>query len=130
MPLLHHLTHLPVIVDPSHGTGHTYLVPQMACASVAAGADVVTCSGDKLLGGPQAGIIVGRKHLIGRLRQHPLSADTPIIVCTILPQEKLALSLGANAFLKKPVSRQAFLQALDQQFDLLGPESPKSTAHN
>jgi CheY-like chemotaxis protein len=68
--------------------------------------------------------------VLGRLRQHPLSADTPIIVCTILPQEKLSLSLGANAFLKKPVSRQAFLQALDQQFDLLGPESPKSTARN
>ncbi len=68
--------------------------------------------------------------VLGRLRQHPLSADTPIIICTILPQEKLALSLGANAFLKKPVSRQAFLQALDQQFDLLGPESPQSTARN
>ncbi len=68
--------------------------------------------------------------VLGRLRQHPHSADTPIIVCTILPQEKLALSLGANAFLKKPVSRQAFLQALDQQFDLLGPESQKSTEHN
>lgn len=36
---LHHKTHLPVVVDPSHGTGHTYLVPRMACASVAAGAD-------------------------------------------------------------------------------------------
>jgi 3-deoxy-7-phosphoheptulonate synthase len=36
---LHHKTHLPVVVDPSHGTGHTYLVPQMAAASVAAGAD-------------------------------------------------------------------------------------------
>jgi 3-deoxy-7-phosphoheptulonate synthase len=36
---LHHKTHLPVVVDPSHGTGHTYLVPQMAVASVAAGAD-------------------------------------------------------------------------------------------
>ncbi|MDZ4819554.1 MAG: 3-deoxy-7-phosphoheptulonate synthase [Planctomycetota bacterium] len=36
---LHAKTHLPVIVDPSHGTGHTYLVPQMAAASVAAGAD-------------------------------------------------------------------------------------------
>ena len=64
--------------------------------------------------------------VLGRLRQHPLSADTPIIICTILPQEKLALSLGASAYLKKPVSRQAFLQALDQQFDLLGPESAKS----
>lgn len=32
-------THLPVVVDPSHGTGHTELVPDMAAASVAAGAD-------------------------------------------------------------------------------------------
>jgi len=32
-------THLPVVVDPSHGTGHTYLVPSMSAASVAAGAD-------------------------------------------------------------------------------------------
>ncbi len=39
VPFLHRKTHLPVIVDPSHGTGHTYLVPDMAAASVAAGAD-------------------------------------------------------------------------------------------
>jgi 3-deoxy-7-phosphoheptulonate synthase len=36
---LHHKTHLPVVVDPSHGTGHTYMVPDMAAAAVAAGAD-------------------------------------------------------------------------------------------
>ena len=36
---LHQRTHLPVIVDPSHGTGHSSLVPQMAAAAVAAGAD-------------------------------------------------------------------------------------------
>ncbi len=36
---LHARTHLPVVVDPSHGTGHTALVPDMAAASVAAGAD-------------------------------------------------------------------------------------------
>jgi 3-deoxy-7-phosphoheptulonate synthase len=39
VPYLHHKTHLPVVVDPSHGTGHTYLVPDMAAASIAAGAD-------------------------------------------------------------------------------------------
>ncbi|MGE0759135.1 MAG: 3-deoxy-7-phosphoheptulonate synthase [Pirellulaceae bacterium] len=39
IPYLHHKTHLPVVVDPSHGTGHTYLVPDTAAASVAAGAD-------------------------------------------------------------------------------------------
>ncbi|HUS40141.1 MAG TPA: 3-deoxy-7-phosphoheptulonate synthase [Pirellulales bacterium] len=36
---LHQKTHLPVVVDPSHGTGHAYLVPDMCAAAVAAGAD-------------------------------------------------------------------------------------------
>lgn len=39
VPYLHGRTHLPVVVDPSHGTGHTSLVPSMAAAAVAAGAD-------------------------------------------------------------------------------------------
>lgn len=53
--------------------------------------------------------------VLGRLRQHPLTAHLPIIVCTILTQEELALSLGASDFLPKPVTRQAFLAALDRQ---------------
>lgn len=41
VPWLHERTHLPVVVDPSHGTGHTTLVTPMAAAAVAAGADAV-----------------------------------------------------------------------------------------
>ena len=62
---------------------------------------------------------------LGRLRQHPLTERVPIVVCTILPQEKLALSLGASAFLKKPVTRQAFLPALHHH-----PPPPAKTLHS
>jgi len=41
IPVLKRQTHLPVIVDPSHGTGHSWIVPAMAKAAIAAGADGV-----------------------------------------------------------------------------------------
>jgi 3-deoxy-7-phosphoheptulonate synthase len=39
VPMLKRHTHLPVVVDPSRGTGHSWMVPWLACAAVAAGAD-------------------------------------------------------------------------------------------
>ncbi len=60
---------------------------------------------------------------LGRLRQHPLTAHVPVIICTILAEEELALSLGASGFLRKPFSREGFLLALDQ---LAGPAEPEA----
>lgn len=53
--------------------------------------------------------------LLGQLREHPQTSHIPVIVSTILPQEELALDLGAAGFIRKPVSQTALLSALDRQ---------------
>jgi len=69
---------LPVIEDLGSGllralpNADLPLEPTIA-ETVAAGVDLVTCSGDKLLGGPQAGLIFGRRQWIEKLRTHPLA---------------------------------------------------------
>jgi CheY-like chemotaxis protein len=55
--------------------------------------------------------------VLRRLRQHPLTSHIPVVVCTILAQEELAFTLGANDFVHKPVTRQGFLTALDRQVE-------------
>lgn len=52
-------------------------------------------------------------HLLHELRQHPITAQIPIVVCSVINQEALAKTLGAAAYLAKPVHRQTFIQALD-----------------
>jgi len=51
--------------------------------------------------------------LLHQLQNDSRTADTPIVVCTILPQEELALSLGAAAYLHKPFGRATLLRTLD-----------------
>jgi L-seryl-tRNA(Ser) seleniumtransferase len=84
---------------------------------VSAGVDVVTFSGDKLLGGPQAGLIVGKKEYIDSLRKHPLARALRIDKLTLAALEatlRLYLKPGA-AERELPVLRMFAADPLEQK---------------
>ena len=107
--------HVPLVEDLGSGcvTASLPWEPRVQ-QSVTGGADLVCVSGDKMLGGPQAGIIVGRKALVERLRRHPLMRALRVDKLTLAALEGTLLEYrGGRAARTVPVVRM-LLQTAEQ----------------
>jgi L-seryl-tRNA(Ser) seleniumtransferase len=97
---------LPLVDDLGSGALAPLGDEPTAAESLRAGADLVCFSGDKLLGGPQAGVVVGRADLVDRLRRHPLQRALRADKLTLAALEgTLALALAPETRDRIPVLR-------------------------
>ena len=99
-------TGLPLVDDLGSGALGVIGDEPTPAESLRAGADLVCFSGDKLLGGPQAGVVVGRADLVERLRRHPLQRALRADKLTLAALEgTLALALDPATRDEVPVLR-------------------------
>jgi len=97
---------LPLVDDLGSGALASVGDEPTPAESLRAGADLVCFSGDKLLGGPQAGVVVGRADLVERLRRHPLQRALRADKLTLAALEgTLAVALDPDAAGEIPVLR-------------------------
>jgi CheY-like chemotaxis protein len=68
--------------------------------------------------------------LLMRLHEDPSTRSIPIVVCTVVREENLAISLGAACFLEKPVRRRDFIGALDRVLPLAAEAASRSPTRN
>jgi L-seryl-tRNA(Ser) seleniumtransferase len=107
---------LPVVVDLGSGALeplHGFTSEPTVSSAVSAGADVIAFSGDKLLGGPQAGILVGKRASIGRLKSHPLNRALRIDKLTVAALEA-TLELYRDGLSSQVPVRALLLQSAEQ----------------
>jgi L-seryl-tRNA(Ser) seleniumtransferase len=128
---------IPLVHDLGSGylfrTEHPFLQKETTVQdSLEAGADLVCFSGDKLLGGPQAGIILGRQELIARIRKNPLMRVCRLDKMTLAALEATLIEYERGTYTKNLPSWQFVglsaedirirAEELKQQLDALGLE--------